>query len=256
MLGFPYQNDHLAGIIHFQTHGMWIQMGRKESCRQHRATSPWLPQIASNSHRTPTTIGEVSFGGGLFHDKTTHYIYIIILYVYIDVIVMEYIGDIWWPEPHSLGDLTEDEVRTPGLQWLMFNQGRVVETQRLIDPSEKLTVWYSVWYSLSRLDLGRSNPMFDILGRFSWQIRGWNMDQCVDILGSLSCDTVDENAQFVVHAGKKTPELFQLRVLHHNLYFCGGYKTTNQVRGWSWNAARSFQSRLSVTTDRQFLLLS
>ena len=34
------------------------------------ATSPWLPQIASNSHKTPTTIGEVSFGGGLFHDKT------------------------------------------------------------------------------------------------------------------------------------------------------------------------------------------
>ena len=100
------------------------------------------------------------------------YMYTYILYyMYIDVIVMEYIGDIWWPEPHSLGDLTEDEVRIPGLQWLMFNPGRVVEIQRLIDPSEKLTVWYSgiFWLDFLGRSVGETWPNVCII-RGRWAV--------------------------------------------------------------------------------------
>ena len=86
--------------LHFQTHWMW-------------ATGPWLPQIASNSHKTPTTIGEVSFGGGLFHDKTplisqgngwsfitfdSHCIYIYIYILYNIPLVLTWFCD--WSPPY------------------------------------------------------------------------------------------------------------------------------------------------------------
>lgn len=136
--------------------------------------------------------------------------------------------------------------------WCSTKEGSLKLKDSLIQV--QLTVWYSGIFWLDFL--GRSNPMFDIL---------W-----LDFLGRSVGETW---TNVWITRGRKEPwhsrwehsiccacwkktELFQLRLLHHNLSSCGGYKTTNQVRGWSWNAGRSFQSRLVVTTDRQFPLLS
>ena len=102
------------------------------------------------------------------HTRACEMSYIYIIYICIYYIIL-YVyrchchGIYWWTsgdQSSTIGDLTEDEVRIPGLQWLMFNQGRVVETQRLIDPSSThcLIFWKksgfsswqiqpNVWYS-------------------------------------------------------------------------------------------------------------